>query len=212
MASLYRLGALALLGMCLVASTASAQSLSLYADGLCKSKPVSVSVVAGLCYNHSFGDFVITSATSDPSKVWMSLNVYSDGTCTTPITTTADFANQCALDPAAQYNTIMQVSQSVWTSYYYEGCNADCTSCPTQIIAPPNVCTDVAVRGWVKTIPLGLGTGGFSVQFFQSNDGTCRNRLPAVTLVPDSTCYGDRGMQLSSLDAHHKTSLPHRKP
>lgn len=179
---------------------ATLASLTTYTDSLCTQNARSVVPSAGLCYNTTRGDFIVTSAASDASRVWFSAKYFSDSKCTVATLATAVFANNCVMEADGTYS-VKRISAATWTLTEFASCVvSNCGNCSTKRVVPAGACVPAGSNSWMQLQPLGLGTGAFAIQRFQSTDGSCENPiLPADNHAPDSTCYGQLGVQLSSL-------------
>lgn len=183
-----------------VSAQSTLQSVTTYTNTMCSAGAKTVGVSAGLCYNHTMGDFLLTSVAQDPSPAWFAVGLYSDEGCATQTTSTADFANRCTVDAATGTSSVMRIN-TAWNVYFYSGCLSDCTNCTTVTKGTSASCFPTSSPGvWKKLVPLGIGTGAFKVQFFKSVDGSCANPVTTAPIdVPDSQCFGPHGLTLSSL-------------
>jgi hypothetical protein len=189
-----------------IATAGTISSITTYADGLCTTGAKSVGVIAGLCYNSSFGDFLVPTltATNDQAgATWMAAQIFTDAACTQLQFNTAEFANVCAMDLETNTWSVTRTSASTLASYVYSGCATECRNCTTKAKVSEDEC--IAVPGsapprWRKLGLLGIGSGAFGAQFFQTTDGSCGVPLAGpLTLVPDTQCLGQHAVQFSSL-------------
>ena len=182
-------------------SSAGVGVIALYKDANCESNASFVSFAMGVCYKHAFGDFLFqqtpSSALEDKNAVWMAVQTYKDATCSTLQSTSAEFANMCSYDNPRREASVMRMNAKSWTLFYHR-CSAECLTCEKNATAaPPGEC--VFVNGaYKKAVLLGYGSGAFYVHFFDTTDGTCGG-ADSKEVVPDSTCYGSRGVMMSSI-------------
>ena len=195
---------------------AGVASLTVYSDGLCKHALHTVtSPSTSLCYNSSGGDFIVTG-NGDPSKYWASTSLHTNAGCAgAPVAYSASVANECVQynpTPNTRAFKVMRMRGADFASVYQWNCaQNNCGACDVAVLKEGACARVNNDTHYTKPIVLGFGTGVFDIQFFASTDGTCQNPVRGgPTTVPDSTCYGPRKIQASSLRGASAVVRPNR--
>ena len=195
--------------------SASIASLTLYSDAACMHATQTISSPStSLCYNSSVGDFIVLED-ADPSRYWASTGYYDNAACSgTPVGYSAAIANECLQSDYSQAPSnapfqIVRIRGTDFAAVYQWNCDGNlypnpaqpqCLNCRNVTVLKENACARVNGQAyWTKPVVLGFGMGIFRLQFFNSTDGTCQRPAPVAESVPDSTCYGPRLMQATSL-------------